>query len=347
VADAGGAAVSASATFTVADVRDTVVLHTDGSLTEIDPSGVSHLLSPAGTIRAVSTVLDVHGQTDVFAIITSSTPTGLMGAQYDNTLWEYTPSNGWSQQSSGAFQQISAALDANGESIVFGLLTNGSLWEQAHTFSLDASWGMLSPNNTIQYISAVTDAAGNDHVYVIDSIHVTGYAYTLWEHIPAGWRQDSSGQFSSVSAGLNSTGDAVAYGILTNGQLWEQNPAFGSIGLDSGWHELSGADGLVDANGNPILFNSVQAAGPDKVFAIAQDNTIWEHFQTSPTTATTTHLAASILAKQLSATETQAGADEVFITGINDTLYEYSTGFIGNPYQQLLAAGVDANSTPL
>jgi len=253
---------------------------------------------------------------------------------------EYTPSFGWSHLSSGAFSQISAALDANGESIVFGLLTNGSLWEQAHTFSLDAGWSMLSPNNTIQSISAVTDSSGNDHVYVIDSIHVTGYAYTLWEHIPAGWRQDSSGQFSSVSAGLNSTGDAVAYGILTNGQLWEQNPAFGPIGLDSGWHELSGMNGL------PMSFLSVQAAGPDKVFAIAQDNTIWEHFQTSPTTAMNTHLAASIKASQISATETQAGADEVFITGINDTLYEYSTGFMGDPYRQLLAGGVAANSTP-
>ncbi len=105
-------------------------------------------------------------------------------------------------------------------------------------------------------------------------------------------------------------------------------------------------NGLVDANGKPLLFNSVQAAGPDKVFAVAQDNTVWEHFQTSPSTAMNTHLAASILAKQISATETQSGADEVFITGINDTLYEYSTGVMGDPYHQLLAGGVAATSTP-
>ncbi len=227
-----GALITFQVKVAALDVIDTAVLHTDGSLTEIDPSGVSHPLSAAGTIRAVSTVLDVHGQTDVFAIITNSTPTGLIGAQYNNTLWEYTPSHGWSEQSSGAFLQISAALNSAGESIVFGLLTNGSLWEQAHSFTLNAGWTMLSGAGTIQYISAVTDAAGNDHVYAIVTPQVGAqYAYTLWEHIPAGWRQDSSGQFSSISAGLNSAGQAVVYGILTNGQLWEQNPAFGPIGV--------------------------------------------------------------------------------------------------------------------
>ncbi len=345
VADAGGAATvdAAEGIFKVSafDVIDTAVLHTDGSLTEIDPSGVSHLLSPAGTIRAISTVLDVHGQTDVFAI-----STGLMGAQYNNTLWEYIPSFGWSQLSSGAFQQISAALNSAGASIVFGLLTNGSLWEQAHALSLNAGWTMLSGAGTVQYISAVTDAAGNDHVYVIDTPQVGAkYAYTLWEHIPAGWRQDSSGQFSSISAGLNSAGQAVVYGILTNGQLWEQNPAFGPIGLDSGFHELSGMNGLVDANGKPLLFNSVQAAGPDKVFGIARDQNTWEH-ALSNNLATNTELTHGLLASQLSATQTQSGIDEVFETLIDGSFWEYSSAFPGNHFKELLTGGVAAGSTP-
>ncbi len=257
------------------------------------------------------------------------------GAQYDNTLWEYA-SGGWSQQSSGSFAQISPALDANGESIVYGLLTNGSLWEQGHTRGLNADWGELSSNNTIQYISAVTDAAGDSHLYVIDSVHVTGYAFTLWEHSSVGWRQDSSGQFSSVSAGLNSAGQAVVYGIVTNGTLWEQNPAFGPIGLDRGWQELSGSNGM------PMVFTSAQAGGPDKVFAIAQDSTIWEHTPTA-----NTHFSPLIKAMEISATETPSGADEVFSTRINDTLYAYSSAFTGSfPYEQILAGGVASNATP-
>jgi hypothetical protein len=203
----------------------------------------------------------------------------------------------------------------------------------------------LSGNGTIKYISAVTDALGNDHVYVLDSPQMGRYVNTLWEHIPAGWRQDSSGQFSSISAGLNSAGQAVVYGILTNGQLWEQNPAFGPIGLDSGWHELSGSNGLTDANVKPILFLSVQAAGPDKVFGIAQDQNTWEQTQTG-NVATNIELTHGLLAAQLSATETPSSVDEVFETLIDSSFWEYSSAFPGNHYKELLTGGVAASSTP-
>jgi Peptidase family M23/SdrD B-like domain len=326
---------------------NTVVLLTNGSLVEfVNGTGSPVLLSNHDTIRALSTVLDVHGQTDIYAIIQSTTPTGLVGPQYNNTLWEFT-SGAWSQKSSGPFAQISAALNSSGESIVFGLLTNGSLWEQSHSFGVDVGWSELSGNGTIKYISAITDASGNDHVYVIDTPQVGAkYAYTLWEHIPAGWRQDSSGQFSSVSAGLNSAGQAVVYAILTNGQLWEQNPAFGPIGLDSSaWHELSGANGLTDANGMPILFNSVQAAGADKVFGIAKDQNTWEHTLTN-NVATNTQLTHGLLAAQLSATETPSGIDEVFETLIDGSFWEYSSAFPGNHFMEVLSSGAVASSTP-
>jgi sugar lactone lactonase YvrE len=325
---------------------NTVVLLTNGSLVEyVNGTGSPVLLSNHDTIRAISTVLDVHGQTDIYAIIENTTPTGLVGPQYNNTLWEFI-SGAWSQKSSGPFAQISAALNSSGESIVFGLLTNGSLWEQGHFSGVDVGWSELSGNGTIKYISAVTDASGNDHVYVIDTPQVGAkYANTLWEHIPAGWRQDSTGQFSSISAGLNSAGQAVVYAILTNGQLWEQNPAFGPIGLDSGWHELSGANGLTDANGKPILFLSVQAAGPDEVFGIAQDQNTWKHTLTGNVT-TNTQLTHGLLAAQLSATETLSGVDEVFETLIDGSFWEYSSALPGNHYEELLPGGVAASSTP-
>jgi hypothetical protein len=182
-----GAFASSSGTVkqVVTAVAATAVLNSDGSLWQYTAAGGMQLLTPFGTIRAISTVLDVHGQTDIFAITT-----GLAGAQYNNTLWEYA-SGGWSQQSSGAFSRISAATDSAGQSIVFGLLTNGSLWEQSHSLGVDSGWTELSGNGTIKYISAVTDALGNDNVYAIVTAQVDSqYANTLWEHVPTGWRQD-------------------------------------------------------------------------------------------------------------------------------------------------------------
>jgi hypothetical protein len=116
--------------------------------------------------------------------------------------------------------------------------------------------------------------------------------------------------------------------------LWEQNPAFGTIGLDSGFHELSGPGGLP-------LFLSVQAGGADKVFGIAQDQNTWEH-----TPTTNTELTHGLLASQISATETPSGIDEVFETLIDSSFWEYSTAFPGNHFKELLTGGVAASSTP-
>jgi hypothetical protein len=92
---------------------NTVVLETNGALVEyVNGVGSPQPLSGAGAIRAVSTVLDVHGQTVVVAITT-----GINGAQYNNTLWEYT-FGVWSEQSSGSFQQVSAATNAGGDADV-------------------------------------------------------------------------------------------------------------------------------------------------------------------------------------------------------------------------------------
>jgi hypothetical protein len=136
-----------------------------------------------------------------------------------------------------------------------------------------------------------------------------------------------------VSAGLNSAGQAVVYGILTNGQLWEQDPAFGPIGLDSAFHELSGPGGLP-------LFLGVQAADPDEVFGVAQDQNTWEHIPTA-----NTELTHGLLASQLSATETASGVDDVFETLIDGSFWEYSTAFPGNHFMELLTGGVAASST--
>ena len=63
--------------------------------------------------------------------------------------------------------------------LVFAVLTDGSLWEYSSLFS--SGWAMLSSAGTVLSISAVTDAAGNDDVYVVAADH------HLWEHTPGGW----------------------------------------------------------------------------------------------------------------------------------------------------------------
>jgi hypothetical protein len=305
---------------------DTVVLKTDGSLVRfVGGVGSPQLLSGAGTIRAISTVLDVHGQTVVFAITT-----GAVGAQYNNTLWEFS-FGAWSQQTDSQyqFQQISGATNSSGETIVFGLTTNGALYKQTHSSGIDTGLSLLSPAGTIKYISAVTDGAGNDNVYAITSDN------NLWVHNPQQWLHISTGSFQQISAGLNSANQAIVYGVLTNGTLWEQNPAFGPIGLNTGWRQLSGMNGL------PPSFLSVQAGGQDHMFAIAADKTIWEH-----TPTTNTHVSVALEASQLSATETPSGVDEVFMRLIDGTFWEYSLGLPGNHFKELLTGGVASSSTP-
>ncbi len=333
-------AAQASTTVTVAAALDALVVGADGSLMEFDPSGAAVALSPAGTILFAETSLGPNGTTVVYALTT-----GLEGAQYQNTLWEYTATTGWSEMSSGFFQQIAAATNSGGQPVVFGVIGQAnaeyadSLWEQSSAFGhigLDSGWRLLSAAGSIQSISAVTDGAGNDVVY---AIVVSGN--NLYEHSPAfagdGWRQLSTGSFAQVSAGLNAAGDAVSYSVLTNGQLWEQNPAFGPAGVDMQFHQLSGMNGL------PPLFTSVTAGGPDKAFGIASDGTIWEQ---SPAGAK--QLSATFIATQLSATQTQQGVDEVFMTLIDGSFWEYSTAFpSASPFKELFPSGAASSSTPV
>ncbi len=284
------------------------------------------MLSSAGSIESISTVVDGNGVTAIYAIVT-----GAAGPQYVNTLWE-NYNGAWSERSSGQFQQISAATDANGAAIVYGLMLDGSLWEQTTSFGLNTGWVELSGPSTIQSISAVTDKSGNEWCYAI----VTSGS-NLWLHGPAAlasdWQQISTAAFTQVSAGLNSSGQAVAYGLLTSGQVWEQNPAFGPVGLNSGFRQLSGIGGL------PSTFLSVQAGGPDTMFGIASDETVWEH---SPNG--NKQLSSILLASQLSATQTATGNDEVFMTLIDSSLFEYSSATGG--FDELLAIGAAASGTP-
>ena len=126
---------------------NTAVLGINGSLTLFNAGGGSQQISPPGTILAISTAQDSNGVTAVYAITT-----GLAGPQYQNRLFEYYAGN-WSERSSGQFLSISATTSMDGGAIVFGVLTDHSLWEEHVSFGLDTGWAMLSPAGTIQSIT--------------------------------------------------------------------------------------------------------------------------------------------------------------------------------------------------
>jgi hypothetical protein len=112
----------------------TAVLKTNGELDLYNTqTGTFQLLSPAGTISTISAAQTASGDTVVFAV-----PQGTDASGNLHTLWEYDAAAGsWSEISTGYFQQISAATNAAGGAVVFGVLGQGgaqpnsanSLWE--------------------------------------------------------------------------------------------------------------------------------------------------------------------------------------------------------------------------
>ncbi len=307
------------------------VVGTDGSLSGENYTAPGWAtLSPAGTILSISAVTDAAGISDVFAITTTG-----------NSLWERTAS-GWVELSDGYFQQISATTDAAGNAVVFGVLGAGageyagSLWEyQNGGWSELAGYGLVflpieSPPSNVQYVSAVHTSQGAV-AFAIDSTSNALFEYMT----PGGWREVSTGSFQQVSAGLNSSGQAVVYGVLSDGSIWEQNPAFGTVGLNTGWEKLSGTGGAPDS------FLSAAAGGPDKVFAVAADHTLWEH-----STSGWVQLSIGSFAN-ISARQTSSGVDEVFGTLTDGSLWEYSDGGGSGPmWQELLSSGVASSSAP-
>ena len=336
----GATPVTANIAFTVNgstssnSVVDTVVLETNGAVVRfVDGVGTPQMLSGPGTVKAISTVYDAtNHQTIVFAITT-----GAVGAQYNNNVWEFS-FGAWSQQTDSQyqFQQISATTNSSGETLLFGVtiagpgsVTGGSnaLYEQTHSTGIDTGLTLISAAGSIKSVSAVTDSAGVDHAYAI----VTADS-SVWVHTPGSWVHLTPTAFTQVTAGLNTAGQAVVYGVVAgSGALVEQNPAIGA-----GFYTLSNTNGL------PSSFLGVQAGGPGQVFAIAADKTVWEDGPTSGK-----HISLILTATQLSATQTPDGTDEVFMTLTDGSFWEYSLELPGSHFKELLTGGVASSSTPL
>ncbi len=175
-------------------------------------------------------------------------------------------------------------------------------------------------------VSAATDLSGNPTVYAV----VTN-TNNLWEHSPAlpgdGWMEISSGSFEQVSAGLNGAGQAVVYGIVSGGALYEQNPANGT-GLNKGFTLLSGTGGA------PAAFLSAAAGRADTVYAIsASDHSLWQHGPSG-----WKQLSIGTFS-QVSPSET-AAQDLVFATLTDGEFWEYNAGSLPfNPWTPVTVNG--------
>jgi PKD repeat protein len=280
------------------------VLQADHSLWALTSAGEQQL-SPAGTIVSTSTVTDGNGQTDVFAVAS------------DRSLWEYGAA-GWRNLSTGYFGQISAAVNAAGDAVVFGVLGDhssapNSLWQFDPK---GGGWTELSPSHTVLSVSAVADSAGNDVAYAVTSDH------NLWEHGPAGWSLLSAGSFQQVSAGVNAAGQSVVYAVLTNRSLWENDQASGG----NGWRNLSPAGTILAA----------AAAGPDQMFAITADQHLWQH------TPAGWSLTSAGTFTSISGPQTATGAGEVFAVVADGSLWQYVTS-----WTELSSGGVVASSAAM
>jgi hypothetical protein len=124
--------------------------------------------------------------------------------------------------SSGTFQSISAGLDSNGAAVVYGVLTDNSLWEaQYYPTAGTYVWTNLSPAGTILAASA----AGTDQVFAITADQ------HLWQHSSSGWSMTSDGSFASIS-GENNGGNGEVFAVLTDASLWEYSTYWAE--LDAG-----------------------------------------------------------------------------------------------------------------
>ncbi len=117
----------------------------------------------------------------------------------------------------------------------------------------------------------------------------------------------SAGSFQSVSAGLDKSGAAVAYGVLTDDSLWKYDPK--SSG--PAWQNLSPSGTILSA----------AAAGPDQVFAVTANGNLWQDTVASGWSLTSTGSFASI-----SGARTTSGG-QVFAVLADTSWWTYGTSW--------------------
>ena len=86
---------------------------------------------------------------------------------------------------------------------------------------------------------------------------------------------------------------------------------------------------------------SAEAHAADTLFAIGSDQLIYEH---SP--SGNRQISTILKAKQLSASQTLGGKDQLFATLIDGSLFEFSSGPGGSGFEEVAGSGIAQVSAP-
>jgi hypothetical protein len=212
--------------------------------------------------------------------------------------------------------------------VSFQLDQSGNVWEFNPTLAISGANPNLAQISTSQTglwssITAVAGADGNPALFAVSRTDGS-----LWEHslvfgdttssgatateatIDTNWRQISNGAFSEISATVATTTgadgspdgvNAVVFGIVSNGSLWEHNIGFGDknvqgavteAGLNLNWREISSGQFSHIAAAAPFLPTRTQNSGETGVptnpltllptspivFGVIQGSgALWEH----------------------------------------------------------------------
>ena len=263
-----------------------------------------------------------------------------------NTLWEYNAANGgWSEISTGYFQQVSAATNASGNAVVFGVLGQGaftgfanSLWEYSNGGWKGLAQGSLA--YTPHYVTSAAPWARRRVKSPSPSRPTTNRSGNTPR--PEGWSHVSPGTFKEVSAGLDASGQADAFGLVGLA-LWKFD--------NNAWIEVAGPDSPPISHNAQGLWPTFLVGGTaglnGEVFALnvpigdglpitGSPGALWGFGSSG-----WTELSSGFFS-QVSVTQTSTGADVVFGTMYDGSLWEYTNGGM----TELLDGGVASTATP-
>jgi hypothetical protein len=219
----------------------------------------------------------------------------------DRSLWECTTQRGqpvsWVQVSPAAFDSISASYNAEGQPVVYGIVSSDhSLWENNPEFNPGAAdpnnqWREVSPAAFDAISATVITAGGRTQSERPVVYGIVSGDHSLWENNPTfnpsaatlndQWREVSPGAFVAVSAIIheepnysNNTPMPLlpAAFALTAGDrsLWEQDPYFNptSSDLNTQWREVS-------SDAWASISASTYRVGNDGAFVLGQYPVAW------------------------------------------------------------------------
>jgi uncharacterized repeat protein (TIGR01451 family) len=253
---------------------DPFVLALDHALWE-EQSGRLQLLSPAGTIEAISPSTDASGADEVFALAGDHSlwlhdqpgwqllsPAGTIASlsaapddtvfvtASDASLWRHSTA-GWAELSPpGTIRAFAADLGPTGPG-AFAQAVDQSLWR----FDATGGWGLLSPSGTIPEVDFSPTGSGATEVFA----HTPDGA--LWAYVrAAGWTLLSpAGTIASVGVAAG----GVAFALASDQSLWRHDA--------TGWTLLSPGGTIL------TMQVSTDAFGVVAVTALAVDHSLWRY----------------------------------------------------------------------